>query len=147
MRVWYQNNKACVAKYVKRYKQSNPDKVKQWNKEHDIRHPDVVKARRARNHQRHYHERKGRIREGFLKRTYGITTAEYEALVTKQNGLCAICNQPPARDLRLAIDHDHTTGKIRALLCNDCNLILGQIENNMDLLPTMFDYLDTHYDG
>lgn len=144
MREYYQAHKEICKARVKRYKQANPEKVQQWNKEHDKRRLDLVKARQERNHKRHYHERKGRIREGFLKRTYGITTVEYEALVAKQNGLCAICNQLPARDLRLAIDHDHITGKIRALLCNDCNLVLGHVENNIDLLPAMLDYLDTH---
>jgi hypothetical protein len=69
-------------------------------------------------------------------RTMGLTGIEYEAMLAVQEGVCALCGQPP-KTKRLAIDHDHrccpghfSCGKcIRGLLCTKCNLFLGLIES------------------
>lgn len=77
-----------------------------------------------------------------LKREYGITMAEYEALVQKQDGLCAICRFPPREGHRLAVDHDHETGQIRGLLCDRCNLVLGMLESSPGALQRATEYLN-----
>jgi hypothetical protein len=68
-----------------------------------------------------------------LKRTYGITEDDYQRLLEHQGGVCAICGQVP-RAKRLAVDHDHVTGKVRGLLCaNDefgCNVTLRRLLND-----------------
>lgn len=68
-----------------------------------------------------------------LKANYGITYAQYLAMVVNQCGACAICGDVPSEDPdrhikvnKLFIDHDHTTGRIRELLCQACNLMLGK---------------------
>lgn len=63
-----------------------------------------------------------------LKSRYGITLEDYEALLAKQNGVCAICEQPCKTGERLSVDHNHATGVVRGLLCRGCNFRLGQIE-------------------
>ena len=67
-----------------------------------------------------------------LARKYGLSIDDYDALVEKQNGLCAICGQPPTPTSRgaslLVVDHDHETGRVRGLLCNLCNPALSRIE-------------------
>jgi hypothetical protein len=74
------------------------------------------------------------VYEANLRRNYGLTLAEYEALFTAQNGLCAICrNAETAKNRegtprRLHVDQDHRTGQIRGLLCSACNSVLGYIE-------------------
>lgn len=68
-----------------------------------------------------------------LKIRFGITLADYTDLLQKQNGLCAICKTPP-KEKCLAVDHNHTTGKVRALLCTSCNTKLGWYENNKDIV-------------
>ncbi|MFG3136056.1 endonuclease domain-containing protein [Streptomyces sp. NPDC048211] len=65
-----------------------------------------------------------------LKDEYQLTVAQYEALVAAQGGLCASCNRGPEAGRRLAVDHCHATGVVRALLCTRCNLIVGVFENN-----------------
>lgn len=55
---------------------------------------------------------------------YGISKVDYDAIVLKQNGKCAICKIKDAR----CIDHDHVTGKVRGLLCNGCNSGLGYVD-------------------
>lgn len=62
------------------------------------------------------------IRSGNLMRQYGITIVEYDNILSSQGGVCFLCRQPPKKK-RLAVDHDHVTGEIRALLCNYCNKI------------------------
>ena len=57
----------------------------------------------------------------------GLTIADYDAMVRKQRGLCAICGCPPKRK-RLAVDHDHKSNTVRGLLCSNCNLCLGWVD-------------------
>ena len=70
-------------------------------------------------------------------RKYGASVELYDDILTFQNGKCAIC----VEDLPLVVDHDHKTGCIRGLLCDDCNWFLGQIESHMDKLVTAVTYL------
>jgi hypothetical protein len=76
-----------------------------------------------------------------LKTRYKISLDDYQNLLVGQNGLCAICKQPPNPGKHLAVDHDHTTGKIRGLLCNSCNLALGMLKDNKDTIQSALDYL------
>ena len=68
-----------------------------------------------------------------LKHRYGITLAEYDALLAAQHGVCAICGEPPSNNpkhwggKKLAVDHCHDTGKVRGLLCNGCNTAIGHL--------------------
>jgi hypothetical protein len=74
---------------------------------------------------------------------YGITLAEYERLLKKQKGVCAICKKPEydARQRRLSVDHDHETGRVRGLLCARCNRALGMFNDNPELLRSAARYL------
>ena len=61
-----------------------------------------------------------------LRNTYGITLAIYEDLLSKANGVCPLCLK---KKDKLCIDHCHSTGKVRGLICNNCNTLIGHIEN------------------
>jgi hypothetical protein len=66
----------------------------------------------------------------------------------KQKGLCAICGKEgDGRWKKLCVDHCHSTGKVRELLCRNCNMVLGQVGDNRDLLMEMVSYLDRHSDN
>lgn len=84
------------------------------------------------NFRRHYEANLQKILERESHRSrfklYGITQSEYELMLAQQGGVCALCGSPPKR-YRLAVDHDHETGKIRGLLCTPCNRWLGWYEN------------------
>lgn len=71
-----------------------------------------------------------------LKR-FGLTTAAYRAMLSAQGGGCAICRGTT----KLSVDHCHTTGKIRGILCNKCNLAIGYFEDDQDRLKAAIDYL------
>ena len=62
----------------------------------------------------------------------------------KQNGKCAICNFEFSlgRNNQANIDHNHKTGKIRGLLCKDCNITLGNIKEDINILNTMISYIN-----
>lgn len=74
---------------------------------------------------------------------YGISVAEYSQQAESQEGVCAICFSPETIKGRkgLAIDHDHDTGKIRGLLCGNCNSILGLAEDSIPRLRSAIAYL------
>jgi hypothetical protein len=76
----------------------------------------------------------------------GLTREAYDAMLAAQNGACAICGAASGNDrgYRLHIDHDHETGKVRALLCHGCNTGIGGFSDNPELLRAAADYLDRH---
>lgn len=84
-----------------------------------------------------------------LKRSYGISTATLLEMIETQQGLCAICGKPETkqehgRTRSLSVDHDHRTGKIRELLCASCNLLIGKVDDNIEILQAAVDYLKRH---
>jgi hypothetical protein len=75
-----------------------------------------------------------------VERKYGITGEEYNELLERQDGCCAICHGKNG-NRRLAVDHDHNTGEVRGLLCTLCNLVVSHIERDSNLVQTAIDYL------
>lgn len=87
-----------------------------------------------------------RVRESALRRNYGITIADYDRMYAEQGGVCAICKQPERLVRRgvlqeLSIDHCHDTGKVRGLLCHDCNTGIGKLGDSPERLQVAIDYL------
>ena len=112
----------CAARYRKNWYERNIErergKSKKWHKHHK---PGSI----AKHNKTNYH----------LMETFGITLGQYDKLFENQNGVCAICGKPEKAKSkygfvrRLAVDHNHKTGKIRSLLCGTCNQDLGVYEN------------------
>ena len=75
------------------------------------------------------------------KRKYGIAAAEYNDLLLKQNGRCAICKRLPYTKKGLVVDHCHQTGVIRGILCSRCNSALGMLDDDPALLERALEYL------
>jgi len=96
--------------------------------------PDFNKKQRA-----YYAKSRGKA---WLKYYYGITVADYEALLAKQNGKCAICREKPPRGETLCVDHCHVTGRIRGLLCRGCNCGLGNYRDDPRRLRAGAAYLE-----
>lgn len=85
------------------------------------------KARLLASYYKYRHSKKGQEthRRYQLKSLYGITLEEYDRLLAKQNGVCAVCLRAPYGKYKwLYVDHDHSTGKIRGLLCLRCNFLV-----------------------
>lgn len=71
-------------------------------------------------------------------RVYGLSKTDYEALRQAQKGRCKICGQKPKQ---LVVDHCHETRRVRGLLCNRCNVLLGMSGDNIDILKSAIKYL------
>lgn len=83
-------------------------------------------------------------RKSALKTKFGMTIDDYERLLEKQNGVCAICLRGERKNKRLSVDHDHATKRIRGLLCNDCNTkVLPLADADMNVLYRLREYLCT----
>ena len=80
-------------------------------------------------------------RANHLKNRYGITPEQYDEMLEAQGGVCAICKQAP-EGRRLAVDHCHTTGNNRGLLCINCNTALGKFFDNTEYLSNAIRYLN-----
>ena len=82
-------------------------------------------------------------RNNEIRRDYGITELQYQELLKKQDGKCAICltSNPGTRVKRFSIDHIHGTKEVRGLLCNSCNNGLGRFKDDPILLHKASDYL------
>ena len=92
-------------------------------------------------------KKKNRKRVKFLQRRnslqsrYGITIEQYDAMLSKQDGVCLTCERPCLSGLHLAVDHDHDTGLIRGLLCRDCNTVLGKVNESVEILRKMITHI------
>jgi hypothetical protein len=82
-------------------------------------------------------------RKARLKRLYGLTITQYESLLEQQRGVCAVCLEPP-RKIRLAVDHNHATGKTRGLLCAKCNRAVGCVGDNHTTAKHLTNYIRKH---
>lgn len=83
-------------------------------------------------------------RNRHLERTYGITREQYDAMLESQGGGCAICDGPPRKRKMFSVDHDHTTGEVRALLCNPCNAGIGLLDDDPEKVRKALAYLLKH---
>lgn len=102
----------------------------------------VRRARSKAFRQQHPDKFKASVRNAYLKKQYGIIQEDYEYLLKKQHGLCAVCETPPETNRRLAVDHDHDTGAVRGLLCFDCNTSIGKMNDDPVMLRKAAIYLE-----
>lgn len=83
------------------------------------------------------------VRRSNLKKKFGLTPEQYTDLYEAQGGACAICRATSNFTFKnLCVDHDHATGKVRGLLCLNCNTALGQLKDSVSLLLKAADYLE-----
>ena len=79
------------------------------------------------------------VRRENLKRRFQITIAEYDAMLVRQHGVCAICSDPPGKK-RLCVDHEEG-GRIRGLLCDRCNTAIGLLDHDAEVIEHALEYL------
>jgi hypothetical protein len=130
-------NKELMTPYRTREKGNN--KQKRWRE----KNPDKVAQQRMRAKPPRkiwYTNNKEQLNGKRLFRSYGITLDQYNELLLKQNGKCAICHGTNKGKL-LAVDHDHKSDKIRGLLCTKCNTGLGLFNDKLELLEKAKEYL------
>ena len=119
---WGKKNPERKSLKAKEWVKNNPEKIKEINKTWADNNPDKVNER-------------------WLKQCYGINLLQYGAMLEKQNGVCAICSVKPQLKEKLFVDHCHTTGEIRGLLCRFCNTALGFFKDDTNNLSNAIKYL------
>ena len=87
-------------------------------------------------------EKTRKYREKFLIEKWGFTLEKYELMLKVQNYVCAGCGKSDKTEKSFNIDHDHSTKLIRGLLCDSCNLALGLLKDNPEVLRKLADYVD-----
>lgn len=85
--------------------------------------------------------RKLTMRKWHLKTNHGLTLEDFEAMLLNQNGCCALCGTDVPGPLSWNVDHNHNTGKVRGLLCQPCNVGLGNFKEDPELLYRAVNYL------
>lgn len=92
-------------------------------------HRLVVRARAERSH------------DLTVQKTYGLGPGQYRQLLVAQGGKCWICQRANGKTKRLAVDHDHASGKVRGILCGPCNQLLGHVRDDPETLLRAARYL------
>lgn len=122
----------------KAYRIANKERIYRMQKEWRLKNKDrtqaYLKANRA-----HYTRLAKKSR---LKSSYGITLDAYDQMFIAQKGCCAICRTPQSALTRIfGVDHNHSTGEIRGLLCSPCNTGIGLLKESPDILRAAINYL------
>lgn len=126
-RARYARDPAKAIAAVKRWQQENADRLNAYRRE---RNADPAVKRRQ--------------RDGYYRRTYGISADEVDAMYARQGGRCAICGVTPRSQAQMHVDHHHESGAIRELLCSCCNQALGQMQDDPARLRAAAEYLERH---
>lgn len=124
-RKWYQENKEyCREKRYDRYKK---------NQERDN---ETVRRFLKKN--------PGKTKEYHLRAKFGIEKEQFNKMLTEQNNSCDICNNEFTKTLLASVDHNHSSGKVRGLLCGQCNTGIGLLKENEQTLLNAIEYLRKH---
>ena len=124
------------------YRNECKDCEHKWKAEHY----KTISVKERKKRKVYYKNNLERSHGWYLNGKFGISREDYEKMLANQNNRCAICETVrPSRQARIknfAVDHDHETGKIRALLCSTCNTGIGHLKHSPDLLRKAANYLE-----
>ena len=126
-----ERGRILARKWAKEHPERHAASARKWNKNNRRKKNEI--ENRWRN--KHPEAVKRHMLRAQLKHSYGITPEDYEKMLEAQGHRCAICgtmengkSRWPGVRRKLCVDHDHSTGKVRGLLCSSCNLTLGIVE-------------------
>lgn len=138
-RAYHAANRETIAARKAIYYAANRDRINAANRARRAQNPEKYRARdRAR-----YQEKRAKSLEAFRRQKYGLEPLAYQAMLDAHDG-CAVCGGATARGL--FVDHCHDTGRVRGLLCQNCNTGLGMFGDNRELLLAAIEYLDSGVD-
>lgn len=133
-----EERKAYFKKNYEEHREERRAKQRIYYQEHRL---EIIEYNKRR-----YKEYKPVKRAGDVRRRYGLSLQDYNRMMEDQKGRCAICGELPTKGKgnTLHVDHNHKTGKIRQLLCHNCNLSIGYAKENTEILQSMIEYLNKH---
>lgn len=137
-----------------RYRKANPEKVREIQRKSNAKrrsNPETSEV--IRSYQAKYRVANAEtLRHKERERKFGITSEIYSRMLHEQNGVCAICGNPETATRlgvvkALSVDHCHSTGRIRGLLCSDCNTGIGKLKDDLKILQNAIQYLSNPKEG
>jgi hypothetical protein len=138
--------KECRREQERAWRQNNQEKYReQERRRSERRRQDPEQQAYYAEYKRRYRKTPaGRleVRAARLRREYGLTVQQFEAMLEVQGGRCLICRNPPRSGAHLHVDHCHNTGKIRGLLCFGCNGGLGAFRDDIGRMRAAIAYLE-----
>lgn len=121
----YREQKAALAR-TEKHRETRRLYMQRWREENREKHNQQARESHARNRHKHVDKR----RERHFKAKYGLTMDQRSAMIEAQEGKCLICESPFRSRRSAHVDHCHTTGRVRGILCHVCNTKLGWFEAN-----------------
>lgn len=146
---YYQRTKEAAKVRAQKWKEANPERIKELQRLHSEKNRDVVRLR-SKNWYLNNKERASANAREVKLRSYGMTNDAYQSMLEGQGHRCAICGAREAmegKNLRMYVDHCHKTGKVRGLLCQQCNVGIGTFKDDPKLLMKAADYLTRSSSG
>lgn len=128
--------------YLKEYRDKNKEIIVERKRLWREKHKERIKAK-----SRHYLDTNRELinirrMNSYLKCAYGITYEQQKQMFIAQEGKCAICGRPFTDRKNMHVDHDHNTGQVRELLCQNCNQGIGLLNEDISLLSKAINYLN-----
>jgi hypothetical protein len=127
------------------WKRANPDRVKAYQAASDAKYREKrladSRAYHAARRVANLEQMRATARRNKMAWKYGISEADYDAFAAAQGNGCAVCHAPLPLNRSGHIDHDHNTGTVRGLLCMRCNVGIGNLRDDPEILASAIDYL------
>lgn len=147
-----ENAKEAQKKRMKRWREENREKVREYSRAWREKNADHIKDYNA-SYMPEYYQREGAAISRWKRnlKAYDLTPADFNKMWQAQNGKCAICQHemaPRGRKKDAAtVDHNHATGEVRGLLCRGCNHGIGNLKDDPEILLRAAEYLNDkgHY--
>ena len=139
-RAYYSAHKEEITERARVQYATHREQAKARSRAYNLAHKEQKAAHDRAYRATHKEQRAAQTR----RYLYGLSLANYEALLEKQGGRCAICGQSNGSGRRLHVDHNHTTGEVRALICHNCNTGLGLAGESPALCRQWAAYLEQH---
>ncbi len=152
-RSWYAANRDKRTEYRKAWVAARPGYMAEAMRRHIAKDPEGFRAKAKVVADAREAKSPGRRRNTFLKNRYGITLEQYQDMWLAQNGKCAICGKSEmgkntsGTPNSMNVDHCHTTGRVRGLLCNACNTSIGKMGEDPTRLRAAAMYLESDSHG
>jgi hypothetical protein len=138
-REWKRKNRDKVLENARIYRENKADILLEKHREYNDANRETINEK-SKEFAKNNPEKRLYV---FLNNRYGLSQDDYYNMLESQNHVCAICGNPGGKK-RLCVDHDHDTGKVRALLCDGCNVGIGRFKDNPDLVEKAAFYLRKH---
>lgn len=142
LRSWRAANPEKDRAYGRAWDEANREKRRASTRKWQMKNPEKLRA--ADRAWKRANREVMRERAQNRKLAHGLSARERDAMLSSQGGRCAICRSSEPGGRGWHGDHDHTTGRFRAVLCQSCNIAIGQLKDNPARCRAVADYLERH---